>query len=622
MIAIWQYFITANYSWILMEGLYLHNLIFRALFTDSSAITLYVLLGWGEWWSVWWGEWWSVWWGLPLLLVGSWASVRAAVDDSHCWMLHNKPWIFMVLIRIPVAFSVFLNFFFFINIVRVLSMKLRSSVSDENMKYRKLAKSTLVLVPLFGVHYCLLWGLSTSKHPTVELAWLVMDQVFASFQGFFVAVLYCLMNGEVRQEMRKMYYRRFGGTDHTFFNTGQSTMMSHTRVYTSRATRTSIHSLHSMTDRRERQSPSPKMCKKSTEHACGNCINTGDNSGNNCTNNCGNQGGNSCGIDCGEDCQKCGEGATLVGPSSYSLVPVGEPPLQEQGVEELIELQDRNHATSSTKPASDTQMIDLSQLQIASHQASFSPNTGGLQLEVGSQPISGSQNVSNLLNETRLDVSGGSSLTGPGPETELLCLIPHQDNINCDEYSMAERTALDGDVNIHQKTPFLNNDSDFKGITSPNQNDLIESRTNFKGKKEDSKFNDPSGDRFHEPLGVWNLGVNKDGADSVPRNSKALAQDLNPPIDPLANLENGRRELLEGQKSPQDNISKIFNDRQLQDKAMSPQMASIDFPTLESNFAKKIERSSKVKYCGESKVSTTVIAPEDENKEYKDETML
>lgn len=48
LIAIWQYFITANYSWILMEGLYLHNLIFRALFTDSSAITLYVLLGWGE----------------------------------------------------------------------------------------------------------------------------------------------------------------------------------------------------------------------------------------------------------------------------------------------------------------------------------------------------------------------------------------------------------------------------------------------------------------------------------------------------------------------------------------------------------------------------------------------
>ena len=38
----------ANYSWIFMEGLYLHNLIFMALFTDSSAITIYILLGWGK----------------------------------------------------------------------------------------------------------------------------------------------------------------------------------------------------------------------------------------------------------------------------------------------------------------------------------------------------------------------------------------------------------------------------------------------------------------------------------------------------------------------------------------------------------------------------------------------
>lgn len=47
-ISLWQYSILANYSWILMEGLYLHNLIFLALFSDNSAITLYVALGWGE----------------------------------------------------------------------------------------------------------------------------------------------------------------------------------------------------------------------------------------------------------------------------------------------------------------------------------------------------------------------------------------------------------------------------------------------------------------------------------------------------------------------------------------------------------------------------------------------
>lgn len=32
-----------------MEGLYLHNLIFRALFTDSNSnITHYIVLGWGK----------------------------------------------------------------------------------------------------------------------------------------------------------------------------------------------------------------------------------------------------------------------------------------------------------------------------------------------------------------------------------------------------------------------------------------------------------------------------------------------------------------------------------------------------------------------------------------------
>ncbi|RXG57753.1 Corticotropin-releasing factor receptor 1, partial [Armadillidium vulgare] len=69
-------------------------------------------------------------------------------------------------------------FFFFLNVTRVLLLKLRSSVNPESMKYRKLGKSTLVLVPLFGVHYFLLWGLSTSSNVGVELAWLFLDQVF------------------------------------------------------------------------------------------------------------------------------------------------------------------------------------------------------------------------------------------------------------------------------------------------------------------------------------------------------------------------------------------------------------------------------------------------------------
>ncbi|KAG0721400.1 Secretin receptor [Chionoecetes opilio] len=92
----------------------------HGLFTDSSAITLYILLGWG----------------LPLGCVAVWATLRATLDDTHCWTVNNVQWIFWVSIRAPVAISNLINFSFFLNVVRVLLLKLRSSISTESMKYR------------------------------------------------------------------------------------------------------------------------------------------------------------------------------------------------------------------------------------------------------------------------------------------------------------------------------------------------------------------------------------------------------------------------------------------------------------------------------------------------------
>jgi hypothetical protein len=49
LISLWQYFILANYFWILMEGIYLHNLVFLAFFTDAnSSIARYYISGWGK----------------------------------------------------------------------------------------------------------------------------------------------------------------------------------------------------------------------------------------------------------------------------------------------------------------------------------------------------------------------------------------------------------------------------------------------------------------------------------------------------------------------------------------------------------------------------------------------
>ncbi|XP_011701346.1 PREDICTED: parathyroid hormone/parathyroid hormone-related peptide receptor-like isoform X3 [Wasmannia auropunctata] len=187
--SLWQYFILANYSWILMEGIYLHNLVFLALFTDAnSSIVGYVLFGWG----------------LPAVFILPWVVTRIIFQDTYCWTTNEKPLLFLF-IRVPTMLSILINFVLFINIVRVLLVKLKSTMSEETERYKRWARSTLVLVPLFGVHYAFFIGMSYSigVNETVEVVWLFCDQLFASFQGFFVAVLYCFLNGEVRAEVSR-----------------------------------------------------------------------------------------------------------------------------------------------------------------------------------------------------------------------------------------------------------------------------------------------------------------------------------------------------------------------------------------------------------------------------------
>ncbi|XP_049274345.1 parathyroid hormone/parathyroid hormone-related peptide receptor-like [Rhipicephalus sanguineus] len=183
----WHYVLMANYCWILMEGLYLHSLVFLAFFTDSSSILRYIALGWG----------------LPVIFLVPWIIVRATLEDILCWTTNATKSYFWI-IRGPITISIMVSFVLFINITRVLFVKLFTTGTQEARKYRyrKWFKSTLVLVPLFGAHYALLLGMSlAAAGDMLELVWLYIDQLFSSFQGFLVATLYCFLNMEAPPAM-------------------------------------------------------------------------------------------------------------------------------------------------------------------------------------------------------------------------------------------------------------------------------------------------------------------------------------------------------------------------------------------------------------------------------------
>ncbi|BFY97238.1 hypothetical protein BsWGS_00277 [Bradybaena similaris] len=182
----------ASSAWVFMEGLYLYILVTVTIFSERRYIRWCTILGWGG----------------PLFLLVPWIIIRATVEDVLCWNTHPTKALFWIL-KGPQVATVVVNFIFFLNIIRVLFTKLVRSAPPKARKfrYRRLGKSTLVLIPMFGVHYLVTIGVQENMNPIMETMKLYFEMFFNSFQGLLIACLFCFMNGEVQTEVRKRYIR-------------------------------------------------------------------------------------------------------------------------------------------------------------------------------------------------------------------------------------------------------------------------------------------------------------------------------------------------------------------------------------------------------------------------------
>ncbi|TWW58431.1 Pituitary adenylate cyclase-activating polypeptide type I receptor [Takifugu flavidus] len=188
-VAFFQFSILANYFWLLVEGMYLQTLLALTFAFQKKYFWWYIVIGWG----------------LPTTIITVWILTRHFYDNRGCWDDTDVSFIWWI-IRVPITASLLVNFLIFINVIRILVQKLRSpSVGgNDTSHFKRLAKSTLLLIPLFGMHYMVFALLP--EHTGAE-ARIFIELGLGSFQGFVVALLYCFLNGEVQAELKKRFWK-------------------------------------------------------------------------------------------------------------------------------------------------------------------------------------------------------------------------------------------------------------------------------------------------------------------------------------------------------------------------------------------------------------------------------
>jgi uncharacterized membrane protein len=147
-------------------------------------------------------------WGFPVIFILPWIIFKIKTENYYCWTQQTNKYVAMF-IDVPIGLSVIITFILFTLIMRILSVKLTSMYIQQRwVKYQKLVRAILILVPLFGIPYAVSFVLSfyVDNNQTFEILWLFFDQTFTAFQGLFASLVYCLLNSEVQMEIARKYH--------------------------------------------------------------------------------------------------------------------------------------------------------------------------------------------------------------------------------------------------------------------------------------------------------------------------------------------------------------------------------------------------------------------------------
>ncbi|XP_048754972.2 PDF receptor-like [Ostrea edulis] len=183
-----EYTESVQFMWMFVEGIHLHNIIAVSFFSGKPNYFVYYVLGWAA----------------PLPFTVAWVVTMLNLHKDSCWFPYyflDQYWI----IEAPRVTVIGVNLFFLLNIIRVLVHKLRKTrtLEPQFTKVRKAVKAAIVLLPLLGITN-IVNLIDPPTNSVVQFGlWSYSTYFLVSFQGFFISLLYCYTNGEVRAVLKK-----------------------------------------------------------------------------------------------------------------------------------------------------------------------------------------------------------------------------------------------------------------------------------------------------------------------------------------------------------------------------------------------------------------------------------
>ncbi|XP_015757727.1 PREDICTED: adhesion G protein-coupled receptor L4-like [Acropora digitifera] len=181
-----QYFLMAAFCWMLVEGVYLYLFVVK-VYNVSDKLKLCH----------------GVSWSVPAVMVILTLSVASGTDgvesfvsEKYCWMSTSSG-----LIWVFVSFFVFIEVLNIAILVRVIKeMTSIEQVKDSHADQIRLGiRACVVLIPLLGITW--LFGLLSSTHK----AFVYIFTILNSAQGFFIFLLHCLRNTEIRERLKRKF---------------------------------------------------------------------------------------------------------------------------------------------------------------------------------------------------------------------------------------------------------------------------------------------------------------------------------------------------------------------------------------------------------------------------------